>query len=181
MNAIIAFMAQLRYTGFRVYGNRRPMIALHIAVTVCRIFSVSPAQKTKVRSVFSLRRQPLSSAREPAFPCRRITFDLPRLYHCSGTGAPDQLNWPDISLCLHTCQPAFVHFYRNSKFLFDLTQCFVKNMQTFPADAAAALSRRLLQAGASASTSSASMRKLTGRNPSLQEIMADFSFCIQPS
>ena len=33
----------------------------------------------------------------------------------------------------------------------------------------------------SASSSSASSRKLTGRKPSLQEIMADFGFFIQPS
>ena len=33
----------------------------------------------------------------------------------------------------------------------------------------------------SAGSSRASRRKLTGRNPSLQEIMADFGFFIQPS
>jgi len=33
----------------------------------------------------------------------------------------------------------------------------------------------------SASSSIVSSRKLTGRNPSLQEIMADFGFFIQPS
>ncbi len=33
----------------------------------------------------------------------------------------------------------------------------------------------------SASSSMVSSRKLTGRNPSLQEIMADFGFFIQPS
>ena len=41
--------------------------------------------------------------------------------------------------------------------------------------------RNTLAARSFHGSSTVSMRKLTGRNPSLQEIMADFGFFIQPS
>ena len=89
MNACVAFMAYFLKSNTiprDAPKNRSPMIALHIAVTVCRIFSGTPAQN-EFQARLPLRRPPLSPCPEPDFPDGRVTVDLPRLYHCSGVFA----------------------------------------------------------------------------------------------
>lgn len=91
-----------------------PMIALHISVTVCRIFSGSPARNDSTGS-FPLRRQPLSSRPEPEFHRGRSTSDLPRLYHCSGVLRRINSICADYTLLFPACQPLAHNFHNPPK------------------------------------------------------------------